>query len=201
MDTKARELARRAGYRVGCDSDLHTQWRRGFPRSLAQLGAGSRLAERNQLEDRLPIDAAIQVCADRGLRTAPIERVVRGDGALLEAARGSYARTRSARKAWEALARRADPRHARRRLSFKLISVSPRSTSRVPRGSASAPDRGRDRPRGAAVALAGPAPTAAGPAPTAAGLHVGSAGLGLLAGYMPLRNSQRWPSHSRTSWF
>ncbi|HEX7842340.1 MAG TPA: RNA ligase family protein, partial [Kofleriaceae bacterium] len=103
-----------------------------------------RLAERYQLEDRIPVDVAIQgevcgpgiqknrlglddvdlfvfnvydlragafleldalraFCADRGLRTVPIERVVRGDDAVrfdhsldawLEAARGSYAGTR-----------------------------------------------------------------------------------------------------------
>lgn len=102
-----------------------------------------RLAERYQLEDRLPVDVAIQgevcgpgvqnnrlgladielfvfnvydlragafleldafraFCADRGLRTVPIERVVRGDDAArfdhslagwLEAARGTYAGT------------------------------------------------------------------------------------------------------------
>jgi RNA ligase (TIGR02306 family) len=132
-----------------------------------------RLAERYQLEDRLPIDVAIQAevcgpgiqknrlglaavdlfvfnvydlraakfleldafrafCAERGLPTVPIERVVRGDEALhhdhsldawLEAARGTYAGTKQRKEGIVVRPLVEQPSAALGgRLSFKVIN-------------------------------------------------------------------------------
>jgi len=132
-----------------------------------------RLAERHQLEDRLPADMAIQgevcgpgiqnnrlgladvelfvfnvydlragafleldalraFCTDRGLRTVPIERVVRGDDALgfdhsleawLEAARGTYTGTKQRKEGVvvRPLVEQPSPTLGGR-LSFKVIN-------------------------------------------------------------------------------